>query len=228
MLHTKACEECGKEITWRRNRPRKFCSAQCAHKFNGRAKRSSVEVTCAYCGTLFCKRPAQLKYTTKHFCNMTCMGKWQTENWNGKDNPNYNSVDCTCAICGKEFVRAPCDIRTVAGNFCSSKCSAAWKSQNRSGVNSPYWQGGKVDYRGPNWSQQRDKARERDKYRCRRCKVHETQLSYTLTVHHIIPFRSFGIDRYEEANQLTNLICLCRACHGYIEKSKTPVQLGLL
>jgi predicted HNH restriction endonuclease len=35
-----------------------------------------------------------------------------------------------------------------------------------------------------------------------------------LDVHHIIPFRKFGIDRYREANKISNLISLCNSCHS--------------
>jgi len=174
------------------------------------------------------KRPSQCLDGKKHFCNMTCMGQWQSKHRVGKDNPTYNSVDCVCDICGKAFTRTPFHIANGEGKFCSNKCRAAWMSQNMSGPNSPYWQGGEADYRGANWEKQRKEARKRDRYRCQKCGIHEKKLRRHLDVHHLIPFRSFGVDRYEEANQLTNLVCMCRSCHITTEKGNIPVQSRFL
>ena len=33
-------------------------------------------------------------------------------------------------------------------------------------------------------------------------------------VHHIIPFRRFGVENHKEANKIPNLICLCREHHA--------------
>jgi predicted HNH restriction endonuclease len=44
-------------------------------------------------------------------------------------------------------------------------------------------------------------------------------LSRQLDVHHIIPFRKFGIERYQEANSLSNLICYCNLCHLIVERT---------
>ncbi|MGC9333720.1 MAG: DEAD/DEAH box helicase [Anaerolineae bacterium] len=75
--------------------------------------------------------------------------------------------------------------------------------------------------RGPNWEQQRNKARARDGYRCRHCGLSE-RAERAHDVHHIQPFRTFGYirgknDHYLEANQLTNLVTLCRSCHRRVE-----------
>lgn len=68
---------------------------------------------------------------------------------------------------------------------------------------------------GPNWPEQRQKARARDNYRCQVCGRPESGNSHD--VHHKIPFRQF--DSYREANQLGNLITLCRPCHRRAELS---------
>jgi DEAD/DEAH box helicase domain-containing protein len=75
--------------------------------------------------------------------------------------------------------------------------------------------------RGPNWEQQRNRARARDGYRCRHCSVAERP-NRAHDVHHIEPFRTFGYvrgenDRYLEANRLENLVTLCRSCHRRVE-----------
>jgi DEAD/DEAH box helicase domain-containing protein len=76
------------------------------------------------------------------------------------------------------------------------------------------------DY-GPNWAVQRDRARARDGYRCTHCGASE-QPDQQHDVHHIRPFREFGYiagqnEAYIEANNLDNLVSLCRSCHRAVE-----------
>ena len=77
------------------------------------------------------------------------------------------------------------------------------------------------DDRGPNWDQQRARARARDGYRCRHCGVSERP-NRAHDVHHLQPFRTFGYvrgqnDHYLEANRLENLVTLCTSCHQRVE-----------
>ena len=79
-----------------------------------------------------------------------------------------------------------------------------------------------VDY-GPNWPTQRDAARARDGYRCRRCGAPELE-GHHHHVHHVTPLRAFGYvqgvnDLYVLANQLENLISLCSVCHRQVERA---------
>lgn len=89
-----------------------------------------------------------------------------------------------------------------------------------SGPDHPHWKGGRCDYYGPNWDTQREKALERDDRHCQRCGIsseeHIRSNNVGLDVHHIIPRREFtsdGILDYESANDLDNLVTLCRSCH---------------
>ena len=76
--------------------------------------------------------------------------------------------------------------------------------------------------RGPNWSKQRAKARERDDYTCRICGLsdeeHRLKHSQALEVHHIQPFRTFepfdSLEDYERANALSNLRTVCLPDHN--------------
>lgn len=36
-------------------------------------------------------------------------------------------------------------------------------------------------------------------------------------VHHIIPFREFSLKNYEKANDVKNLVTLCKHCHPRVE-----------
>jgi hypothetical protein len=69
--------------------------------------------------------------------------------------------------------------------------------------------------RGEDWEQDRFQAIERDNGTCCECgKI----VGRSIIVHHIKPFREFPTSM--EANQLSNLECLCRACH--IKKEPPP------
>ncbi|MFQ5943739.1 MAG: DEAD/DEAH box helicase [Anaerolineales bacterium] len=79
------------------------------------------------------------------------------------------------------------------------------------------------DY-GPEWSEARLGALERDKHRCRQCGAPERE-GRSHDVHHIKPFRDYGYVPSEnrndrEANQLDNLITLCPACHSRAEVAR--------
>lgn len=84
-------------------------------------------------------------------------------------------------------------------------------SLSATGEDNPNWSGGYKKYYGRNWEEQREKAIERDGGKCHICGDPEIQ------VHHVHPFRTFGLENYEEANRLENLICLCQEHHSQWE-----------
>lgn len=76
------------------------------------------------------------------------------------------------------------------------------------------------DY-GPNWEVQRRRALERDRHICQHCGAPERP-DREHDVHHIRPFREFGYvpgenENYVQANDLANLVTLCRDCHRLAE-----------
>ena len=66
---------------------------------------------------------------------------------------------------------------------------------------------------GPNWNTIRDQVRARDEHTCQVCGLPENGRPHD--VHHKTPFRTFA--SIKEANQLDNLITLCRNCHRRAE-----------
>lgn len=84
-----------------------------------------------------------------------------------------------------------------------------------SGTNNSRWRGGWEPYYGLNWYRQKRLARERDEFKCQKCGILQNGTAHH--VHHIIVFREFGRERYEESNNLDNLITLCVSCHGIVE-----------
>ena len=81
------------------------------------------------------------------------------------------------------------------------------------------WKGGYEPYYGENWLVQKRKARLRDKNICQRCGKTREQEKKELSVHHIIPFRNFGLKNYKKANKLNNLITLDKRCHKMVEEN---------
>lgn len=91
-----------------------------------------------------------------------------------------------------------------------------------SGEDHHSWKGGYDDYYGPNWDDQRGECLERDGYKCQMCEDDKDSIGFEPDVHHISPLREFrhnGELDYESANELDNLITLCRSCHVSIEGS---------
>lgn len=82
------------------------------------------------------------------------------------------------------------------------------------------YQGGDSDsrYYGPSWREQRKKALEKANYKCEHTgitqKEHKEKYGKGLDVHHIVPFREFGVENHEEANRLDNLRVLSCTEHG--------------
>ena len=89
-----------------------------------------------------------------------------------------------------------------------------------SGEDHPLWNGGGRENYGSNWIEQRKRTLERDGYECRRCGItrseHNEKYGMDLDVHHKQPIREY--DTPEDANELSNLITLCRPCHTTVEK----------
>lgn len=212
----------------------KYCSRQCKHD-SGRTLRM-----CRQCGHKF-NAPKNQVANTKgggSFCSKECRRQWQVENppqhalpvYNGAEHPNWSRVRTNCTHCGISFDIAPSRIaNSSSGNvFCDADCYHAWYSENLSGENSHGWKGGKKSWRGASWKRQRRLALKRDNHICQHCGITEKKLGRCLDVHHLTPFREFGLERHEEANDLRNLISLCQSCHQRAEHGVIPIQPYLL
>jgi len=91
------------------------------------------------------------------------------------------------------------------------------------------WFDSRNDY-GPNWQAQRKRVRARDGYRCTHCGRPEAK-GRQHDVHHLVPFRTYGYvagvnETYLDANQLANLVLVCRTCHQRLETG-VRVRSGL-
>lgn len=144
------------------------------------------ERECVRCGEMY--KPSDHR---QEYCGKGCWGEAMKKR-----------VPLECEVCGSVFEVPECNAsRRVC---CSYDCLSIFQS----GENSPRWKGGHSSYYGPSWRKQRQKARERDDGECQVC-----GRSDDVHVHHIRPFRKFGVEKHEEANQLDNLVCLCPEHH---------------
>jgi len=158
---------------------------------------------CVYCGCEFSHDP---EYTAGKYCSAECCKQHRAKKRTVK----------TCPICEGEFEVFPAIEDTR--RFCSEDCYSVYSSRVQQGKKNHNWKGGTEIYYGPNWNQQKAKARERDGHTCQRCGVQESKLPRALDVHHIRPLRVFKEEYdepewYELANDLDNLVSLCASCH---------------
>lgn len=169
-----------------------YCSRSCYWK-------PKIQIKCAFCGKEFKTHPFRRKWGVK-YCSQECYGKSMER-----------KMEVECKKCGKIFNTMPARVEKYNRGFCSKKCFFGWNS----GENHPNWKGGGRAYYGPNWGEQKRKARERDGHICQICDIPENGRQHD--VHHIVSFREFGRSRYEDANRLDNLTTLCIPCHMKIE-----------
>lgn len=203
------CELCGKPY-----RSKLYLQTYCSNKCSGVAKQNRVKRLCNHCGAEFEQVKSHADLGLIAFCSHECYAL-----------SLENKISVTCNHCGKEFERAPNRIGNQV--FCSSDC----RYEKWQGENNPNWQIEKVPKgRGDNWEMQRRKARKRDNVTCQICGYHhgiKNKKRRYIDVHHITPYREFA-DDYEKANELSNLITLCRKCHSKVEKGILPCPRKLL
>ncbi len=115
-----------------------------------------------------------------------------------------------CKVCDKPIWVMTCHSKT--NFFCSQECKSISQTFCDSLISKDLKTGSKKYY-GPNWLQQRKRARKRDNYTCQNptCGITEEEYGQELSVHHKAPFVYFN--DYLEANKLDNLISLCEPCH---------------
>lgn len=190
------CCICRKEFeTYQSRKYQRYCSRKCqSYGVRRKAKK------CEWCGRTF--RPTT---SGKRYCSLRC----------ASDDRKSTRLRKFCERCGEPFMVKK---GYAHARFCSLRCSAIGIATY--GPDNPNWVDGNSVNRtkGPNWKEQSKKARRRDGFRCQICR--RRQKKHAFPVHHIVPFRMF--DDYKVANRLTNLITLCRPCHGKVEMGSIP------
>jgi len=163
------------------------------------------EYNCSQCSEIFKRHPSATGGETPKFCSYSCYNKSKV----------VERVKLTCPACGDTFERLPSKMND-GKNFCSRECGSAGK------YNANYIDGNGSrgrDY-GSSWPKRRKRAKERDFYHCRVCRISESECrdkyGCGLQVHHRTPFRLF--ENKVKANRLRNLLTVCPKCHGNLEK----------
>jgi endogenous inhibitor of DNA gyrase (YacG/DUF329 family) len=226
------CDHCGasfKQSPAQRKGPRCFCKRACYTAW----QHEQMKVVCEVCGVTFSANTSQ----KRRFCSRKCGGVWASAHRHKEHAPVWKGgiPERPCEECGKVHQPKTYPSQARKRFFCSPQCYAVWMSKHRTGSNAPYWKGGWSGrrYYGPNWLAQSRATRARDSYRCKGCGKTQKQNGRPLDVHHIRPFREFGYirdtnDNYLAANDLTNLISLCKQCHGLAEANKIAIQPYLM
>jgi hypothetical protein len=214
---TLLCDYCEKEFSKKQSEINKnnFCCLECCNLFkkengheNNQHLKNRVKIICEICRKTF-EVPKNREFTAR-FCSKKCLG---IANGLRGQKELRNRLEVECGNCRAIIFKKPSELRNL--NFCSVKCMGDYyhKSGMFSGENSGTWAGGDINYYGPNWRIQRQKARERDNYTCQDCGITEEPLGHELSVHHIKLFRDFNGD-WKSANELSNLLSLCEhPCH---------------
>jgi len=218
------CHECS---DFKRVRPAKarnydkhFCSEECRSawlrgEMSGKSNPSwnggSVLLTCIACDSEY--EVIQSRSATSSFCSKECQGKWMSDIADSEQLPRWDGGEdvSECELCGDRFKHRA----KRSARFCSKECHGKWLSENKNGADHPNWRGGHENYYGGSWSKQRKRTRQRDCHECQICgmsgECHKSKTGQKLHVHHIQPFRNFN--DHNKANELSNLITVCRSCH---------------
>lgn len=191
-----SCNNCGDDFEVPPSKSdKKFCSREC-WKDNSR-----IYKDCPVCGEEFWTYQS----TDKKYCSDECY----------RIDHEETLVEVECEFCGSKFDKPKSQIKAYPGHFCDKSC----KAKSQTGPDATNWKGGDYIYDryGPNWSENRVKALERDNWSCAICDEDIARLE----VHHITPRRDMYIDNlnvFEKGvNDLDNLVTLCVDHHGKLE-----------
>lgn len=237
------CDECGKvfdqpsclvKAHLKRGKQHYFCSRKCYGEYRSKTFIGSkhpqwkgMTAKCRECGKVFHTRPNRLNNGRGRFCSKKCLYQHQSKiekiTRRGEGNPAWvTKIISSCPNCGARLEITPIAFDKSKFHFCSMKC----RFEYLSGARHPSWKGGDYpEYYGPNWREQKRKTWKRDNDICQQCGASAKELGKKPDVHHIIPFREFGISRYKDANRLENLILLCHSCHQSIEQNSPILKV---
>lgn len=200
----KPCAVCGGTIpeTWPSGKwkPRqRTCSFKCAGQLKRKPRRPRV---CPQCKAEFTPRPMGSR--DRKFCSHRCRLAFENAR---------RFVKVECAQCKASITREAGQLKRIMRRSGHAFCGRVCVSQFFTGENSSAWRGGSDPNRGSGWLKIAEQARSRDGYRCRRCGKTQEDNKQRLSVDHIRAWREF--ENPEEANDLSNLASLCRACHSW-------------
>ena len=230
------CSECGDQVHVSPSQVKEvggyeqknyFCDKECESSFKSREwvgdnhpswDGGRERLYCEECGDEYYVKPA--KVDQSKYCSANCRVEASK-----KEKKEYN-----CANCGDIVKKMPHNVKGE-NTTCSKKCHKEFMSEIRKGESNPAWKGGRFEYYGPNWPEQREAALERDGHSCQECYMtrdqHYQNYDEDLHVHHKVPRRQIidreepTLDQFELANSLDNLVTVCKSCHKKLESNNT-------
>jgi len=226
------CTECGNEIHIPPSHVKEvdgyeqknhFCDKECESSFKTREwvgenhpswDGGRERLYCNECGDEYYVKPANVDESK--YCSAEC-----------RVEASVVEVDeYECANCGDTVEKMAHNVKGEE-TTCSKECYKEHMSSIRKGEDNPQWEGGRFDYYGPNWPEQREKTLERDEYCCQNCDMtrdeHYQNYNEDLHVHHKVKRRQIidenepTIEQFELSNSLDNLVTLCKSCHRKLE-----------
>lgn len=197
------CQFCGAEFKVNnRTKNNQYCSKECrTNAIHNKRKKQY----CKNCGKEI------TGYTYKRIYCDECIANYG-HLWIQED-----KIKTECAYCHKEIFVIPSVYYKNQHCYCSIECMGKHFSKIYQGENSHSWKGGKPrHYTGGFWSRRKE-IRERDNYSCQLCGITEEEFGQEMSVHHIKKYRDF--DDKKEANDPSNLVCLCEKCHRFVHSN---------
>jgi 5-methylcytosine-specific restriction endonuclease McrA len=159
-----------------------------------------VQITCAQCGQPHSMKRNQALKGSVHFCGRACKDEYD------RLHPHrYHDLQAPCSFCGATIKITE---RMVGKRrFCSRTCANLSHSVLIKGQGNPRYLHGHAENKYPaEFHRLRPEIRKRDGYQCRVCGMTTEQHGSELPVHHIDFERTHNVE--------SNLITLCKWCHG--------------
>ena len=110
-IRTIICKGCGKKITKRMPKNRKYCFLKCYRKSKRPQRKTGKVIKCVWCGKEVYKQKCYLKHKN-NFCSINCANKYQ----------GRNKLKFICKVCGKEFFWSKSRMKDNNPLYCSLKC----------------------------------------------------------------------------------------------------------
>lgn len=188
----------------------------------------TIDVECLWCGEVEEVREKRRNEYERWFCSMDCRDEWQRNERTGDNTGHFSGyVEIECDRCGYVQQQTRAQARS---NYGSRYGKGDYTGEDHYVIDGPCVDcEGDSEYRtkipfGPNWVEQREKARERDGHECVSCGMtneeHREQTGNALHVHHVTHREEFYDGEefdHEAANDLGNLVTLCMSCHRHVE-----------
>lgn len=126
------CDWCENEFTRpmqslnRKNQINHFCSNDCQHKHRTKtANEAKPSKECKQCEEDY--KVEKWRFDISNFCSVSCLAKWQSENFKGKSSPLYvERFIVKCDWCDSDVERTAHKLKSQEYNFCNINCKQNW------------------------------------------------------------------------------------------------------